>query len=320
MMIFNNNKEDKKGLNVLSLFDGMSCGRLALKDADIKVNKYFSSEIKEHAIQVADYNYPQDTKYRLGDVTKIKSSDLPRIDLLIGGSPCQDFSQANRERLGDKGTKSGLFYEYVRLLNELQPSFFLLENVKMKKEHEAIISKELGVQPIKINSKLVSPQLRDRLYWTNIPFNTLLDDKKISLQSILEDGYTDRLKARCLLESDSRPLSTPIKMCHRYFNTGFTTLIFKNKKHYESIKHHFDKHFKGKSALEIDSLLPFVDVSLYEGVRYLTKVERLRCQTLPDNYIPDSISDNDAACLLGDGWTVNVISILLRGIIQNASI
>jgi len=127
-------------MNVLSLFDGMSCGRIALEKAGVDVTNYFSSEIKDYAIKVADINYPQDTPNRLGDITKINGKDLPKIDLLIGGSPCQDFSGANKERLGVDGTKSGLFFEYVRLLEETNPKYFLLENVRMKKEHQDFIS------------------------------------------------------------------------------------------------------------------------------------------------------------------------------------
>ena len=200
-----------KKINVLSLFDGMSCGRIALERAGIKVDNYYSSEIKGCALSIAKYHFPQDDINRLGDVTKIDSRYLPEITLLIGGSPCQDFSQANKERLGDKGVKSGLFYEYIRLLEETKPKYFLLENVRMKKEHQEIVSSLMGVEPVVINSELLAPHLRHRLYWTNIPFDKNIEDKGLNLNDFLVDGYSDRLKARTLLESDSRPLSTPIK-------------------------------------------------------------------------------------------------------------
>ena len=116
-------------MNVLSLFDGMSCGRIALERAEVKVDNYFSSEIKDYAIRVANINYPQDVWNRLGNITNIRPKDLPTIDLLIGGSPCQDFSGANKERLGVDGIKSGLFFEYVRLLKATTPKYFLLENI-----------------------------------------------------------------------------------------------------------------------------------------------------------------------------------------------
>lgn len=305
--------EENKGYNVLSLFDGMSCGRIALERAEIKVANYFSSEIKDYAIKVANENYPQDAENRLGDITKIDGTKLPKIDLLIGGSPCQDFSGANKERLGTDGVKSGLFFEYVRLLEETKPTYFFLENVRMKKEHQDFISSVVGCEPIVINSELVAPHLRHRLYWTNIPFEAMPEDKGLQLNDFLIDGYSDRAKARTLLESDSRPLSTPIKMAHRYFNTGFTTLIFKSKKHYLDLKEHFDRNFKGRSAKEIDEIAPFTDLSIYNDVRYMNNREREACQTVPAGYT-DSLTRDEAACILGDGWTVDVIAHLFKGL------
>lgn len=300
-------------MNVLSLFDGMSCGRIALQRAGIHIDNYFSSEIKPYAIKVADENWPMDKKNRLGDVTKIYARKLPKIDLLIGGSPCQDFSGANKERLGTDGVKSGLFFEYVRLLKALSPKYFLLENVRMKKEHEEFVTSIMGVAPVVINSELVAPHLRHRLYWTNIPGVTLPKDKGLLLNDFLTSGYSDRTKARTLLESDSRPLTTPIKMAHRYFNTGFTTLIFKSKEHFERLKAHFDANFKGKSAKEIDSISKGMDLSIYDGLRYMTNREREFCQTVPQGYT-DSLTRDEASCVLGDGWTVDVIAHIFKGI------
>lgn len=160
-------------MNVLSLFDGMSCGRIALYEAGIKVNKYFASEIDKHAIAQTQLNFP-DT-IQLGDVTQVKGCDLPKIDLLIGGSPCQGFSFAGKQ-LNFKDPRSVLFFEYVRILRELKtinPDIkFLLENVRMRKECELVISNELGLFPVEINSALVSAQNRVRLYWTNIRTRT----------------------------------------------------------------------------------------------------------------------------------------------------
>lgn len=300
-------------MNVLSLFDGMSCGRLALKKTKLTVDKYLSSEIKPHAIKVANLHFPKDEKYRLGDVTKIQAKNLPKIDLLLGGSPCQDLSFANKDIKGLNGNKSSLFYEYVRLLNQVKPTYFLLENVRMKQEFQQIITNELGVNPIKINSALVSPQLRTRLYWTNIPNVKQPLDKNILLNDVLTKGYSDRKKARALLESDSRPLSTPAKMIHRYYNTGFTTLIFKNKQHYLDALEHFNKHLLGKSAKEIDSLMSKINMSVYDGLRYMNNREREACQNVPLGYT-DNLSQNDSACLLGDAWTVDVITHILNNI------
>lgn len=170
-----------KGINVLSLFDGISCGQIALDRAGIKVNSYFASEIDKHAISVTMHNYPN--TIQLGDVTKVKAEDLPKIDLLIGGSPCQSISN-----LGDGSGldgKSGLFFEYVRLLKELNPKNFLLENVVGSKKAIKTITEIIGVEPILFNSNLVSGQNRARYYWTNIDFD-LPNDKGIKLRDILD--------------------------------------------------------------------------------------------------------------------------------------
>lgn len=173
------------GLNVLSLFDGMSCGQIALQRAGIKVENYFASEIDKHAIQVTQHNYPN--TIQIGDVTKVKVSDLPKIDLLIGGSPCQGFSFAGKQ-LNFDDPRSKLFFEFVRLLKETKAKYFLLENVLMKKEYEQIITDHLGVEPIFINSALVSAQNRKRLYWTNIPNVTEPKDKGITWGDVRERG------------------------------------------------------------------------------------------------------------------------------------
>jgi DNA-cytosine methyltransferase len=188
-------------MNVLGLFDGMSCGQIALNRAGIKYDKYFACEIDKHAIKVTQANYPH--TIQLGDVTKVKSNDLPKIDLLIGGSPCQGFSFAGKQLAFDD-PRSVLFFEYVRLLKEYKPKYFLLENVKMKREHELVISKYLGIDPIEINSSLVTAQNRVRLYWTNIaskPFGLFGDvectipqpkDKGIVLKDILETEVDEK--------------------------------------------------------------------------------------------------------------------------------
>ena len=287
-------------MNVLSLFDGISCGRIALERAGIKVDKYFASEIKDIAIKVTQSNYP-DT-IQLGNVTKLDASTLPKIDLLIGGSPCQDFSLANKTISGLEGEKSSLFYQYYRLLNELKPKYFLLENVKMKKEDQAKLSELLGVEPIPINSRLVSGQNRPRLYWTNIPNIIPPADKQIQLNDILDNGFSPIEKARCLLVSDSRPLKTPIKMFHRFYAKAFTTLIFRDREHYEQCKDYYDAHFKGMAAKDI-----VCTSSLFDDVRYLNKTERERLQTMPEGYC-DLLTEKEAADVLGDGWTVDVLA------------
>lgn len=172
-------------MNILSLFDGISCGRIALERAGIKVDKYYASEIDRHAIKVSEANYP--AIIRLGDVTKWREWDLPEIDLLIAGSPCQGFSLSGKQ-LNFEDIRSKLFFEFVDILKHYKPKYFLLENVGMKKEYENVISDILGVKPIKINSNLVSAQNRKRLYWTNIPNVVQPEDKKIILADILDSN------------------------------------------------------------------------------------------------------------------------------------
>ena len=291
------------GINVLSLFDGLSCGRIALERAGIKVDNYFASEIKPHAIKVTQHNYPN--TIQLGSVLDVKASDLPKIDLLIGGSPCQDFSSANKEKLGLKGEKSGLFYEYLRLLKECNPKYFLLENVAMDDYSYQAISDMVGTYPTNINSELVSGQLRQRSYWTNIGPEYLdlfgnrysmipqPKNKGIIFQSILESGYTDRLKARCLLESESRNPGSTFSSLRRYMIQGFINVIFKDKETFE----------KYSKMTEDEMKANFID----GDIRNLNQNEMERLQTVPAGYT-SILKRNDAACLLGDGWTVDVIA------------
>lgn len=202
-------------MKVLSLFDGMSCGRIALEKAGVPVEMYFASEVDKYAMKVTKHNYP-DTAH-VGDVKKLESWVFPKIDLLIGGSPCQGFSFAGKQKgastkcdieittldqyLALKAEdfefhgQSYLFWEFMRLLHELKPRYFFLENVKMSKKWEAVLSEAIGVEPILINSALVSAQNRKRLYWTNIPNVTQPADKGILLKDILESGIVDREKS-----------------------------------------------------------------------------------------------------------------------------
>lgn len=269
-------------MNVLSLFDGISCGQIALERAGIKVDNYFASEIDKYAIKVTQHNYP-DTVH-LGDVTKVKSDELPKIDLLIGGSPCQGFSFMGKQ-LNFEDPRSKLFFEFVRLLRECKPSFFLLENVKMKKEYEKIISDNLGTEPIKINSSLVSGHLRSRYYWTNISNVAVPQDRGIFLNDILEYGKSERSKSVTLLAS-----------------YGEKTEALSGVKHYQT---------RSVGQLIPDSNKPF-------GFRKLTVKEASRLQTVPDDYlvgVPD-ISDKEKYRALGNGWTVDVIAHILKNINQ----
>lgn len=326
-------------MNILSLFDGMSCGQQALERAGIKYDKYFASEIKPHAIKVTQHNYPN--TIQLGDIRNIKSSDLPKIDLLIGGSPCQDFSIANKERKGLNGQKSSLFYEYLRLLNECKPKYFLLENVRMDDYSYNTISHLLGTFPVDINSSLVSAQMRQRSYWTNIGpteydlfgmrYCTIPQpiDKKIYLKDILENGFSEKRKSMCLLESNSRPLSTPSKMAKRYFEIGMANIIFKDSETFLRVKeatkigfvdiaeneavdlsYPTSKTRRGRSMKDKSNcLLRNNEYFVFQDndIRYFTQTELERLQTVNEGYT-SILSRNQAACLLGDGWTIDVIA------------
>lgn len=200
------------GINVLSLCDGISCAQIALERAGIKIDNYFAAEIKEIAIQVTQKNYPHTVQ--IGDVNSISYSNgvlsnetnkwKINFDLVCFGSPCQSFSVAmpKNKRIGlEDKQRSGLYLECKRILDEVQPRYFFVENVgSMKLDDKNYISESLGVEPIRLNSKIVAPALRDRYYWTNIPFKEL-PKQEILFQDILDRGYTPRKKARALLRS-----------------------------------------------------------------------------------------------------------------------
>jgi len=179
-------------MNVLSLFDGMSCGRIALERLGIKVDNYYASEIDKYAMKVSEANYPD--IIQVGDVTELDTSTLPNIDLVMGGSPCQGFSFAGKQLAFDD-PRSALFFEFVRCVKELKPKYFLLENVRMKKEYLDIISEHMGVEPIMINSALVSAQNRVRYYWTNIPGVKQPKQRGMVLRDILETNTSSEYLA-----------------------------------------------------------------------------------------------------------------------------
>ncbi len=197
---------------VLSLFDGISCGQESLRKAGISTRIYLASEIEKYPKQITRKNHP--LTVQLGDVTKVVADDLPHVNLLMGGSPCQGFSFAGKQ-LNFDDPRSALFFEFVRLLKECKPDYFLLENVMMKQEYQDVITEHLGVEPVMINSSLVSAQNRKRLYWTNIPEVRQPEDKGIVLKDVLENGVADIVtnqgktthkknidKAACLLARD----------------------------------------------------------------------------------------------------------------------
>ena len=304
--------------SVLSLFDGMSCGQIALERAGIKVGNYFASEIDKYAIKVTQHNFPN--TIQLGSVMDVKAENLPKIDLLIGGSPCQGFSFSGKQmNFGDPRSK--LFFEFVRLLEELKPKYFMLENVVMKKEYQDVISEHLGVEPVKINSSLLSAQNRERLYWANFDIKQP-NDKGIGLEDIIEtDDIINpaAIRGRKLNKAtilgrrlndrgvrDDYNKEVPITQCLevRATNTNksncLTTVEKDNVLTIMPIGRHRDA-FKNK--------LPF---------RYYTLKEYCRLQTVPETFFDNVVSENQAKKMLGNGWTVDVIAHIFGSLLNGA--
>ena len=271
-------------MNVVSLFNGMNTGRQALENLGIKVNKYYSSEIKPYAIELTQYHFP-DT-IQVGDVTKWRewNIDWKTIDLVLSGSPCQDLSAAGK-RAGIHGSKSSLFFVFIEILEHiksLNPNvLFLQENVgSASKLDVGIMSRALGVYPVRINSKLVTAQLRDRFYWSNIKtketmFDIVTDipqpkDRGIMFKDIITGGNVDTDK-HVALKTWNGDGSKQEYLKHRNETTGMLTLIHQN-----------------------------------EIVRTVNKVEMCRLQGFPDDYC-DILSTAKAGSLLGDGWTLPII-------------
>jgi site-specific DNA-cytosine methylase len=270
------------GINVLSLFDGISCGQVALKRAGIEVDNYYASEIDEYAIKITQKNFPN--TIQLGSVIDIKSESLPKIDLLIGGSPCQSFSRIGNG-LGFDG-KSKLFFEYVRVLREVKPQWFILENVEMKKEWENVITNTLGVKPIKINSSLFSAQNRPRVFWTNIEIKELPKECTLNIKNILLN------------------LQDFKKEYPNYLNLNFC-----KKKRLDRVKNFNQKASCLTASMYKGQVSSFCKDDLNRVHKY-SPIECERLQTLPDNYTK-GISDTRRFQCLGNGWTVDVIAHIL---------
>ena len=311
----------------------MSCGQIALERVGIKVDNYFASEIDKYAIQVTQKNYPN--TIQLGDITAIKGSDLPEIDLVMGGSPCQGFSFAGKQ-LNFDDPRSKLFFEFVRLMKETNPKYFLLENVLMKKEYEQIITDHLGVKPIFINSAFVSAQNRKRLYWTNIPNIEQTNDKEILLQDIVEDGGVLKEKSQTILSTiykeNAKSMVTRNKqgllvlcgaMRGRYVVDGKrqdgkikTAGLTKQR-----IEVRYDEKTNALTTVQKDNNVvyepdgrPYYEI---DGIRFrkLTPTECERLQTVPDNYTA-CVSNTQRYRMLGNGWTVDVIAHIFNGLLD----
>lgn len=267
-------------INVLSLFDGISAGQLALQRLGIEVNNFYSSEISKNAIKVTQHHFPN--TIHLGDIRDIKAADLPKIDLMMGGSPCQGFSRQGK-KLNFDDPRSQLFFEYLRLLREVKPTYFFLENVIMDKHCETLISEELEVPSISINSELVSAQSRDRLYWTNIPYYGLPKDQNIYIKDIIETNISqqDEKYARTLSEGILKKL---------------------RKERYRI------KSLNSKKPTILCSEGTFnITVIEDNGYRKLTITELERCQIFPDGYTSMIKGHRARHFLLGNSWTVDII-------------
>ena len=278
-------------MNVLSLFDGISCARVALDRAGIKVNAYMAAEIEKNAIKVSVKNYPD--IIRVGSVVDLEVEG--QVDLLIGGSPCTDLSIAKKDRKGLEGDKSCLFWEYARIKKECNPQWFILENVaSMPKADRDIITKEMGVEPIMFNASLVSAQSRKRLFWTNIPF-TLPDDRGILLKDILQsDGEVDERMVVKVGRDIGRRLNED---GHRA--DADTTLPYERR-----IETRDDEKCGTLTSVAKDNLV------VGERIRKLTPIECERLQGLPDNYTEGIAMTHRYKCL-GNAFNVDVIAHIL---------
>lgn len=328
------------GLNILSLFDGISGAQVALNRANIEYDTYIASEVDKNAMEVTNKNYPN--TIQLGDVHHINTYDLPEIDLLIAGSPCQGFSWAGK-RLNFDDPRSKLFFEFDKLLNKLQPKYFMLENVVMAKESIQVINTCLGVDPIKINSADFSAQDRKRLYWTNINFNRDWGYSSLTVEDILEhevdDKYyiepkrtveiinkeIDKIKNRqkvAYIETDSQANriytihGKSVCLCGDAGGLGAKTGLYAipcltpdrvNKR--QNGRRFKPPHSKFYTLTAQDKH----GVLINNHIRKLTPVECERLQTFHDNYT-EGASDNQRYKMLGNGFTVDVVAHILKGI------
>ncbi|PHS61665.1 MAG: DNA (cytosine-5-)-methyltransferase [Flavobacterium sp.] len=344
-------------MNILSLFDGMCCGRISLDRAGIKVDKYYASELDKYAITVTQANWPN--TIQLGDVTKWREWDIdwPSIDLLIGGSPCQGFSFAGKQLAFDD-PRSALFFEYLNILNHIKsvnPKVkFLLENVRMKKEYLDLISSFLKVEPVFINSELVSAQCRKRYYWANWEFMAP-KDKKLVLSSIIEEGFVDREKSRAVIASVGRTTYREYFKKNQgqlVFNKDVTGIKCVNPRTGDRQTYQQDRIYEtsGKMVSLTSSLggrFNICEPEIKSGARRsrgdevrsdekanalladghqsrwlakdnifyrkLTPVECERLQTVPDDYT-NHVSNSQRYKMIGNGWTIDVIAHIFKGI------
>lgn len=285
-------------MKVLSLFDGISCARVALERAGIKVEAYYASEIDKYAIQISNKNY--NDIINLGSVSDldVNDYDFTDVDLLIGGSPCQDLSiSKSKTRKGLDGTKSSLFYEYVRILREVEPKWFILENVaSMSDESRDIISKELGVKPIELNAKDFSAQNRARYFWTNIPVQQPTESSCLVIEDILEEVVNEK-----------------------YYYSGFPVEIKDVTKNvigtigvagHDILKRIYNRNSKSATVTTCAGGNTQHKIIHNARVRKLTPVEYERLQGLPTDYTK-GLSDSQRYKCCGNAFNVDVVAHIL---------
>lgn len=285
-------------MKVLSLFDGISCGMVALERAGISVERYAAYEIEDSAIKISKKNYPHIE--HCGDVFKADFKQYADFDILIGGSPCTFWSvaqKADKRETTSEGFGWELFKQYLRAWHESGCKYFLYENnYSMSDAIKDEITKHLGVEPIMINSALVSAQTRKRYYWTNIPNVTVPEDKGILIADIIESGTVDRAKSLCIARRYAGFNGSQSYLCRRYFGKSFGQAIFEGN--IEEIKAKWKEN-------------PYFE-SEEKNIRQMTLKECERLQTLPDDYTNvDGVSTQMKYESIGNGWTVDVIAHIL---------
>jgi len=288
-----------RGINVLSLFDGISVAQLALNQLNIPIYNYFASEIDKNCIKLTQHHFPE--TIQLGDIRNIDAQTLPKIDLVMCGSSCQDLSVMNKSRLGLDGNKSSLFYDAVRILNVIRKKnpdcIFIFENVQMPSKDKQIFKELLGVEPIRINSALVSPALRNRLYFANIPNISIPKNKNIQLQDIVENGYVDRDKATAILTKNIPYTKKGLK---RYLTKSIGQVVFHSEEFAKLSKKEKLERIESMSDAEVKALFrPF----------YVSELEK--CQTLPVGYVGNILKKTPSQHAVGNGFTVEVIKHIL---------
>lgn len=307
---------------VLSLFDGLAGARIALERAKIKVNNYYTSELDKYAIKIAMKNYPR--IIQIGDINNLDFNKFRNVDLIIGGSPCQDLSIAKKDRKGLSGKRSGLFWKFVEAIKMIKPKYFLLENVNsMNKENKKIITEVLKVEPIMINSALLTAQNRKRLYWCNWQVGQP-EDKEIYLKAILENDVNEKYFLSNLQLFNLNKIKDGIKrswFCGKHqqltyigknnlYCIGIIPESIKPKGNYLPRERIFSIKGKFRTISTVSNQQPLISNNFKNYVRRLTPIECERLQTIPDNYT-EGVSNTQRYKMIGNSFTIDVIAHLL---------